>query len=77
MAGHGEKIRLGQMRESGIRGLLIYCRNHKCNHHVVISADHWADQVRLSDLDLQFVSSSSAARAASAGLRSGRTLSRR
>jgi hypothetical protein len=33
----------------GIRGLLIYCSDYKCSHNVEISADHWPDDVRLSD----------------------------
>jgi hypothetical protein len=37
------------MRVSGVRDVLIYCRDHRCSHHVEISADRWADDVRLSD----------------------------
>jgi hypothetical protein len=29
------------MRASGVRDVLIYCRNHKCSHSVEISADRW------------------------------------
>ena len=50
-----EKRTLGQTRQSGVRGILIYCRDHKCSHHVAILADHWADHIRLSDLEPQFV----------------------
>jgi hypothetical protein len=33
------KITLGEMRSAGVRGILIYCRDHKCSHHVAILAD--------------------------------------
>lgn len=49
-----QKITLGEMRASGVRGLLIYCSDYKCSHHVAISADPWPDQVRLSDLEDKF-----------------------
>ena len=54
----GQKITLAEMRASGVRGLLINCRDHKCSHHATISVDHcdqWPDDVRLSDLEPVFV----------------------
>jgi hypothetical protein len=45
----------GEMRESGVRDVLIYCRDHRCSHHVEISADRWGDDVRLSDVEPGFV----------------------
>jgi len=27
-----QKIILGQMRESGVRGLLVYCADYQCSH---------------------------------------------
>jgi len=27
-----QKITFGEMRASGVRGLLIYCRDHRCSH---------------------------------------------
>jgi hypothetical protein len=51
------KITFGQMRESGIRVVLIYCRDHRCSHHVEASADRWGDAVRLSDVEPGFVCS--------------------
>ena len=27
---------------------LIYCRDHRCSHHVETSADGWADDARLN-----------------------------
>jgi hypothetical protein len=43
------------MRSSGVRGLLVYCSDYKCSHSIAISADRWADDVRLSDLEERFV----------------------
>jgi hypothetical protein len=45
------KITFGEMRESGVRDVLIYCRDHRCSHHVEVSADRWPDHVRLSDIE--------------------------
>jgi hypothetical protein len=50
-----QKITLGEMRASGVRGLLIYCSDYKCSHSTAISGDRWPDQVRLSDLEARFV----------------------
>lgn len=46
-----QKITLGEMRESGIRGVLIYCCDYRCSHSTVIVADRWGHEVRLSDLE--------------------------
>jgi len=50
-----QKITFGEMRASGVRDVLVYCRDHKCSHHVEISADRWPDHVRLSDIEDRFV----------------------
>ena len=34
--------------------MLIYCRDHRCSHHIEISADGWADDVRLSNIGSKF-----------------------
>ena len=49
------KITFGEMRASGVRDILIYCRDHRCSHHVETSADGWADDIRLSDIEPKFV----------------------
>jgi hypothetical protein len=49
-----QKITLGEMRASGVRGLLIYCADHRCGHSIAIDADRWPDHVRLSDLEPKF-----------------------
>jgi hypothetical protein len=48
------KITFGEMREMGLRGVLVYCH---CGHHVALDADRWPDCVRLSDLEPWFVCS--------------------
>ena len=42
------KITFGELRASGVRDVLIYCRDHRCSYHVEANADSWADDVRLS-----------------------------
>jgi hypothetical protein len=50
-----QKITLGEMRSTGVPGLLIYCADYRCSHSIAISGDKWPDHVRLSDLEMQFV----------------------
>jgi hypothetical protein len=33
------KITLGQMRDTGVRRLLVYCSDYRCSHSIAISAD--------------------------------------
>src|SRR5215218_8728752 len=48
------KITLGEMRDSGLSRLLIYCGDYHCAHSVVIDSGRWGDDVRLSDLEPKF-----------------------
>jgi hypothetical protein len=48
------KITFGEMRASGVRGVVIYCADYKCSHSQALSADRWPDDVRLSDIEGQF-----------------------
>jgi hypothetical protein len=50
-----QKITFGEMRSTGVRGILVYCADFKCSHSIAISADQWPDDVRLSDLEARFV----------------------
>ena len=34
MTTYTQKITFGEMRASGVRDVLIYCRDHRCSHHV-------------------------------------------
>jgi hypothetical protein len=54
MTPYTQKITSGEMRASGVRDVLIYCRDHRCSHHVETNADGWADDVRLSDVEPHF-----------------------
>ena len=45
------KITIGELRSPGIRGVVVYCADFKCGHSVRVSADYWADDVRLSDIE--------------------------
>jgi hypothetical protein len=58
--GHPQKITFGEMRASGVRDVLVYCRDHHCSHHIRISADFWPDHLRLSDIEDRFVCRSAA-----------------
>jgi hypothetical protein len=59
-----QKITFAQMRNSGVRGLLIYCSDYKCSHLVTMSADRWPDDMRLSDIEPRFVCSACSKRGA-------------
>jgi hypothetical protein len=48
------KITFGEMRDMGVRGLLIYCSDYHCNHSLAISEARWPDDVRLSDMQDRF-----------------------
>jgi hypothetical protein len=52
-----QKITFAEMRSSGVAGLLVYCSDYKCGHHIAISGDRWPDDLRLSDLERRFVCS--------------------
>ena len=43
------------MRESGVRGVLVYCSDYHCSHHIEMSADPGPDHIRLSDLEPRFI----------------------
>ena len=49
------KITFAEMRDMGVRGILIYCSDCHCSHSIAISGDRWPDDVRLSDLESRFV----------------------
>jgi len=50
-----QNLTLGQMRASGVRNVIGYCTNQRCICWTRISAEHWPDHVRLSELEDQFV----------------------
>ncbi|WP_440640242.1 hypothetical protein ACSHT2_02545 [Bradyrhizobium sp. PUT101] len=71
MTDREQKITLGEMRKpedgrGGTRGLLVFCADHKCGHMIRMApaeVDRWPDEVRLSDLEAQFVCSKCGERA--------------
>jgi hypothetical protein len=50
-----QKITLGEMRAAGVSGILVYCSDYHCNHHLKISADPWPDEVRYLTWSRAFV----------------------
>jgi hypothetical protein len=48
------KITFAEMRDMGIRGLLIYCADYRCSHSIAISGDSWPDDARLSDIEARW-----------------------
>jgi hypothetical protein len=49
------KITFAEMRDSGVRGVLVQCWGYTCGHSIALMADHWPDDLRLSDIGPQFV----------------------
>jgi hypothetical protein len=50
------KAHLREMRDDmGVRGVLVYCADYRCGHSVALSADRWADDIRLSDIEPRFI----------------------
>jgi hypothetical protein len=54
MAERPQKINFGEMREMGVRGVLILCADYQCSHSIAVSADQWPDDLRLSDIEDRF-----------------------
>lgn len=53
-----QKITFGQMRQSGTRGLLVYCTDYRCGNFLRLAAervDGWPDEARISDIEMRFV----------------------
>jgi hypothetical protein len=67
-SGRPQKITFAEMRSSGVRGVLVYCADYRCSHHVAITGDSWSDDVRLSDLEPKFVCSACAKHGADANV---------
>jgi hypothetical protein len=56
LAARPQKITFGEMRDDmGVHGVLVYCADYRCGHSVALSADRWADDIRLSDIEPRFV----------------------
>lgn len=59
-----QKITFSDMRKAGVRGVLVWCADYRCSHSMALSADRWADHVRLSDIEPRFVCSACGKRGA-------------
>jgi hypothetical protein len=46
-----QKITFGEMRDMGVRGVLVYCADYHCSHSMAMNSDRWPDDVRLSDVE--------------------------
>lgn len=64
-----QKITFGELRNSGVRGILIYCADFHCSYSIAMNADQWPDDLRLPTSSR----ASSARYAASAARMSGRS----
>jgi hypothetical protein len=60
------KITFAEMRDMGVRGLLVYCAD-PCSHSLAISGDRWPDDLRLSDIEPRFVCGASGKAALTCG----------
>ena len=49
------KITFAEMRESGVRDLLVSCADYRCSHSIAIGGDGWPEVIRLSDIEARFV----------------------
>ena len=49
-----QKITFGEMRNSGVCGVLVCCSDYYCSRSTAISAYQWPDDVRLSDVEPRF-----------------------
>jgi hypothetical protein len=51
------KITFAEMRDQGVRGILVYCADYHCSRSLAISGDRWPDDLRLSDIEDRFTCS--------------------
>jgi hypothetical protein len=46
-----QKITFGEMREMGVRRILVHCASHICSRSIEMDADAWPDATRLSEIE--------------------------
>ena len=46
---HPQTITLGELRASGVHGLLIFCGDACCAYSISIDTEEWPDGTRVSD----------------------------
>jgi hypothetical protein len=49
-----QKITFGEMRRSGVFGVVVFCGDYRCSHSTTLPANRWPDHLRLSDIEPQF-----------------------
>jgi hypothetical protein len=49
------QITFGKLRNSGVRGILIYCADFHCSHSIAMNVDRRPDDLRLSDIEPRFI----------------------
>jgi hypothetical protein len=49
------KITFAEMRDMGVRGVLIYCADYGCSHSIALRANQWPNDLRLSDIERRFI----------------------
>jgi hypothetical protein len=54
MTDRPENITFGEMRDMGVRRLLVYCADYRCSHSIAVNADQWPDDLRLADIEDRF-----------------------
>jgi hypothetical protein len=59
-----QKITFAEMRDSGVRGVLVYCSDYRCSHSIALMTDRWPDDLRLSDIEQHFTCSACGKRGA-------------
>jgi hypothetical protein len=64
MSDRPQTITFAEMRDMGVRGVLIYCADYKCSHSIAVNADQWPDDLRLSDIEDRFTCSACGKRGA-------------
>ena len=55
MSDRPQKITFAEMRDMGVRGILVYCADYRCSHSIAVSAHQWRDDLRLSDIEHRFI----------------------
>jgi hypothetical protein len=70
------KTTFAGMRAAGVRGILVYCCDYRCSNSIALMADRWPDEMRLSDIEPQFVCKAPAASAAPSDQTSAGAISR-
>ena len=48
-----DNVDRGRIPDGG-SGILVYCADYRCGHWTRVNADHWPDDMRLSDIEDRF-----------------------